>query len=102
MSRQGHLPICDESVSLYEKVLHLRILSIEDDLSQSKLVERSLENAGFLVSSCTSISEARDLLGQFEFYVAIVDLGLANEDGMTLVFEIARSSPKTKIIIHTA
>jgi len=102
MSRQGHLPICDESVSLYEKVLHLRILSIEDDLSQSKLVERSLENAGFLVSSCTSISEARDLLGQFEFYVAIVDLGLVNEDGMTLVFEIARSSPKTKIIIHTA
>lgn len=80
----------------------MRILSIEDDSSQSKLVERSLSNAGFLVSSCTSISEARELLAQFEFCVAIVDLSLVNEDGMTLVAEISNSRPKTKIIIHTA
>ena len=82
--------------------MQLRILSIEDTPSQSKLVERSLSNAGFLVSSCSSISEARDLLAQFEFCVAVVDLSLFNEDGMTLVAEISNSRPKTKIIIHTA
>jgi C4-dicarboxylate-specific signal transduction histidine kinase len=82
--------------------LQLRILSIEDTPSQSKLVERSLSNAGFLVSSCSSISEARELLAQFEFCVAVVDLSLFNEDGMTLVAEISNSRPKTKIIIHTA
>jgi signal transduction histidine kinase len=82
--------------------LHLRILSIEDDSSQSKLIERSLSNAGYSVSSCSSISEAKELLAQFEFCVAVVDLSLVNEDGMTLVAEISTSSPKTKIIIHTA
>jgi PAS domain S-box-containing protein len=87
---------------LSEKELHLRILSIEDDPSQSKLLERSLKNAGFLVDSCTSIPEARELIAQFDFFVAIVDLSLANEDGMTLVAEISRNRPKTKIIIHTA
>lgn len=80
----------------------MRILSIEDDSNQSKLIERSLSNAGFLVSSCSSISEAKELLAQFEFCVAVVDLSLVNEDGMTLVAEISNSRPKTKIIIHTA
>lgn len=80
----------------------MRILSIEDDLSQRKIIERSLNTAGFVVHSCSSIPQATELLEQFEFCVAIVDLSLENEDGMTLISKISRTSPKTKIIIHTA
>ncbi len=97
------MPSSEEAVeTAHEGDLSLRVLSIEDDPSQRILVECSLKNAGFVVDSCSQIAEASKLISEFDYTVAVVDLSLENEDGMTLVAEIARRKPKTKIVIHTA
>ncbi len=80
----------------------MHVLHLEDDPLQRALVGRGLKNAKFLVDSCSSIAEAVDLLDRFQYCVAVVDLGLHEENGMEFVGELVKRKTRTKAIIHTA
>jgi two-component system sensor kinase FixL len=80
----------------------VHVLNIEDDRSQRQLVERGLSKAKFKVTSCSCIADAIDQLNGAQFCVAVVDLGLLDEDGLEFVRELVRRKLTTKVIIHTA
>jgi C4-dicarboxylate-specific signal transduction histidine kinase len=80
----------------------LHVLVVEDDTVQRQLVTRAVTLAKFAVTACSGISEALAVLNGQTFPVAIVDLGLLEEDGLELVRELVRRKSKTKVILHTA
>ena len=80
----------------------MKVLVVEDDVKQRQLLERGLKKSKFNVVACASVNEAIESLSENEFSVAVVDLGLFDQNGYDFVRELVRNSLKTKVIIHTA
>jgi DNA-binding response OmpR family regulator len=80
----------------------LRVLLVEDEARMSKLVSRALARAGFIVDTFGTCADGRAALSLIPYDAAILDLGLPDGDGLTLLASTRSSGRGIPILILTA
>jgi DNA-binding response OmpR family regulator len=80
----------------------MRVLLVEDNDELRKLLIRGLESAGFAVDSLTTLSESDAALSTTRYSALILDLGLPDGDGLTLLRGIRQRKDPLPILILTA
>ena len=66
----------------------MRLLIVEDEARIAELVQGALARAGFAVDTVGLCAEARAALKVTSYDAAIVDLGLPDGDGLSLLREL--------------
>ncbi len=80
----------------------MRILVVEDDSLVANGIKQGLTNAGYTVDVAkTAASAERYLLGE-NFDLAIVDIGLPDTDGLTLVQRLRHRKMHLPVLVLTA
>jgi DNA-binding response OmpR family regulator len=82
-------------------------LLIVDDVESLLFAQRAyFTKLGWEVDTTTTGSEARDLVREHDYDVAITDLRLSDDadenEGLDLVQFIRNTSPATRVVLHTA
>ncbi len=80
----------------------MRILAIEDEHELAALLRKALERSGFAVDLAYRLEEARDFLAVATYDAAILDLGLPDGDGLSLLRESRKAGSGLPILILTA
>ena len=80
----------------------MNILVIDDDLGIRETLGMALEANGHNVESVVNCAAAEKKLRQKSFEVAFLDLRLGSENGMDLLPELLRLSPRLAVILITA
>ncbi len=81
-------------------VAHILIVDDEDTLRH--FLRLTLEDEGYRVSEAADGQIALDLLAHETFDLALVDLRMADVDGLEVMRQFRQRSPETQIIILTA
>ena len=81
--------------------MSLRVLVVEDDREIRALMQASLSVEGFEVQTAASLSEAGAMLRHSPPDVIVLDLGLPDGDGVSLV-QAVRKNQSTPIIVVSA
>jgi two-component system, OmpR family, KDP operon response regulator KdpE len=71
--------------------MKLHVVVVEDDRQIRNILQAALAVEGFEVHTAVSLSEARALLGHAMPDVLVLDLGLPDGDGLSLVQEVRRA-----------
>ena len=79
-----------------------KILIVDDDRNLLELMHMRLEASGYNVTSVDRENEAKEFAGQETINVAVIDLQLARQDGITLMEELHLLQPEMPVIILTA
>lgn len=78
------------------------ILVLEDEPAHRELVEMMLESRGFTVFTAENLAKAATVLNSHEIDLVLCDLELkGDENGKTLLHELAPKSPKTIVVMMT-
>jgi DNA-binding response OmpR family regulator len=80
----------------------VRLLLIEDETRIVELVTAGLARAGFAVDAVTTCADARAALSTAPYDAAILDLGLPDEDGISLLIAVRSGGNQIPILILTA
>jgi two-component system, OmpR family, response regulator QseB len=80
----------------------VRILLIEDDAMVGSAVRHGMTKAGFVVDWVRGGADAKALLVDSPYELAILDLGLPDSDGMEVLRTIRRGGNKVPILIASA
>src|SRR5215467_5059906 len=80
----------------------MRLLLIEDEPRISELIKAALERAEFVVDAVRLRSDAREALANTSYDAAILDLGLPDGDGLSLLVELRRDGNQVPVLILTA
>ncbi|MCP4452061.1 MAG: response regulator, partial [Planctomycetes bacterium] len=81
---------------------HLKILIIEDDVVDRKLLERLLMRSSlsaFEVKSAGFLKEALDMVQAETFDIVLSDLGLPDSMGTTAIDQLHRVAPSVPVIV---
>jgi two-component system response regulator GlrR len=79
-----------------------KLLIVDDDRNLLELLTMRLESSGFEVTTALYEKDAKEAAVRTVFDLAIVDLQLANQDGISLMEELHLVSPDLPVIILTA
>jgi two-component system, OmpR family, response regulator PhoP len=80
----------------------MRLLLIEDDTDLRQGLKRQLEAEGYRVDEAADGEEGLFLAREYQFDLAIVDLGLPKLNGLTIVQRLRGEGRATPILILTA
>ncbi|HVH84939.1 MAG TPA: response regulator transcription factor [Steroidobacteraceae bacterium] len=80
----------------------MRVLIVEDDETIASTMSRGLTLLGYVVDHVPSAEAASAALLSEQFDLAIVDLGLPQEDGTSLVRRIRRTNKTLPVVVVTA
>lgn len=80
----------------------MRVLIVEDDEVIASTMSRALTRHGYVVDHVPSAEAASTALLSEQFDLAIVDLGLPQEDGTSLVKRIRRTHKTLPVLVVTA
>ena len=80
----------------------MRLLAVEDEPDLGILLRDALARAGFAADLVTCIVDAEDHLGLAAYDAMILDLGLADGDGLTLLRALRRRGGMVPVLILTA
>lgn len=80
----------------------MRVLLIEDEPRILELLTGALSSAGFVVDAVTTCADGRDALVSALYDAAILDLGLPDGDGLSLLAEVRSAGNKIPILVLTA
>lgn len=80
----------------------MRLLIVEDNAELSMLVAKGLAAAGYAADVVNSAMEAREALHSVTYAAMILDLGLPDGDGMSVLTELRRRSDPLPVIVLTA
>jgi DNA-binding response OmpR family regulator len=81
-----------------------RVLVVDDDIDLLMLMERKLQQNGFVVESAVSLAEADYILSLFKPDLVLIDINVSGEDGRQLCWKIkhAPETSHTKVILMSA
>jgi two-component system response regulator GlrR len=79
-----------------------KILVVDDDINLLYLIHMRLDTAGYNVVTANHENVAKKVANQEVFDVAIVDLQLVKQDGLSLMEELHDIHPDMSVIIMTA
>ncbi|MBI5248604.1 MAG: response regulator [Desulfomonile tiedjei] len=91
-------PSCEEETMNSNRI---KIMVLDDEPIVCKRLKPALEKQGYEVDAFTQSSEAMEQLKQVEYDIIITDLKMKGIDGMQLLGEAKRRSPKTEVIVIT-
>lgn len=80
----------------------MRLLIIEDETRIAELVKAALARVGFAVDVVSLCADARAALAMTSYDAAIIDLGLPDGDGLSLLGELRTRGNQTPILVLTA
>lgn len=80
----------------------MRLLIVEDDPLIADSLIRCLGQSGNTVEALASLSEARAALAHSRFDLLLLDLGLPDGNGLTLLAELRKRGNSTPVLILTA
>lgn len=78
-------------------IMGKKLLICEDDEDQAKYISALLERSGLISDIAFTVSEAKKLLADNNYYAILMDLILPDQDGITFIREL-RQSDKTREI----
>ncbi len=77
------------------------ILIVEDLESERLRLQKIFSEAGYVVETCESVTDAENFLKQTKFRLAFLDIGLGDKSGSHLFHEIRKASSIEFVIIFT-
>lgn len=80
----------------------MRLLLVEDNPQLAELVQDGLTRQGFVIDRCGSLKDAMAARGSASYDLILLDLGLPDGDGMSLVRELRKGNDSIPILILTA
>jgi len=80
----------------------IALLLVDDEDFFRKNVAEELAQTGYSVDSARNLQEARALLAQRTYHLALLDVRMPDGNGLDLLKEIKEHSPKTEVIMLTA
>ena len=80
----------------------MQILLVEDDIEAARHVSRGLQEAGYVVQTCTSGSEGLEAARSTRFDLLIVDRMLPQLDGLALISALRRQGLATPVLVLSA
>ena len=80
----------------------MRLLVVEDNVSLAQLIETGLEKAGFEVDIAGSVAQASEAISSGSYSAIVLDLGLPDGDGMSLLRAMRARSDSTPVLVLTA
>jgi DNA-binding response OmpR family regulator len=80
----------------------MRILLVEDNAELARLLTESLAAKGFAADVLGTAVDARLAIASIRYSALILDLGLPDQDGMTILKELRRAQDPTPVLILTA
>jgi DNA-binding response OmpR family regulator len=80
----------------------MRLLVVEDETRIAELVKAALARAGFAVDVVSLCADARTALAVTSYDAAIIDLGLPDGDGLTLLGDLRTRGNQTPVLVLTA
>ena len=80
----------------------MRLLLLEDEPDLADAMSAHLVANGFVVDAVGRLAQARSALGSAGFDALLIDLGLPDGDGLTLVSDLRQQGSRVPIIIMTA
>jgi len=79
-----------------------RLLLVEDDRALRSTLSATLKAEGYAISEAGAVTLAREHLRQQPHDLIILDLGLPDADGMTLLHALRKAGDLTPVIVLTA
>ncbi len=80
----------------------MRLLIVEDNAELSRLVANGLMAGGYEADIVGSATEARDALRSVSYAAMILDLGLPDSDGLSVLVELRRRMDPLPVLVLTA
>src|SRR5260370_37218669 len=80
----------------------MRILAVEDNARFLYLIAGHLGDAGYTVDTARTAAEFREISSAVEHTLYLIDLGLPDNDGISLLQEICKRRSNTLILVATA
>ena len=80
----------------------MRLLLVEDNVSLVELIAKGLAGAGFDVDKTASIAEASDALASGSYAAVILDIGLPDGDGLSILRDLRSRGEATPVLVLTA
>jgi DNA-binding response OmpR family regulator len=80
----------------------MRVLIVEDNVTYAGLVAARLAQSGFDSDQASSVREAKHAISQMEYAAILLDLGLPDQDGATLLHDLRSQGDSTPVLIVTA
>lgn len=77
-----------------------KILVVDDDQNLLELARARLEGAGYAVVTAPGDEQALDAAKSGNFDLSIVDLRLADQDGITLMEKLHSINPEMPVVIQ--
>ena len=78
-----------------------KLLMVEDERNVAETLAERLRSAGFQVVRADSVASARRAIGEQEFKLALLDVGLPDGNGFELARLLRERSPATAIVFLT-
>lgn len=80
----------------------MRLLLVEDEIDIQSFLRRSLEEAGYQVEAASDGESAERLAVEGRFDILIVDLGLPDLDGISLILRLRQLGVQAPVLILSA
>jgi DNA-binding response OmpR family regulator len=80
----------------------MRILIVEDEEGLRRYVRAALEDSGFSVDEAACLDDATGHVGNVPYDAVVLDLGLPDGDGLTLIQTIRRARGGLPVLVLTA
>jgi DNA-binding response OmpR family regulator len=80
----------------------MRLLVVEDNEDLAQLLTKGLGAAGFAADIVGTAGEARAVLATARYAAIVLDLGLPDEDGLTVLRELRERRDATPVLVLTA
>ncbi len=81
--------------------MNQHILVVDDEAQIRELIRVYLKKQGFDVSTAATSEEALGVLGRRSADLVVLDIGLADEDGLKVLVEIKKNHPSLHVIMLT-
>jgi DNA-binding response OmpR family regulator len=80
----------------------MRLAVVEDNLELAQLLSRGLQEKGYETDVLTTAAEARDAVTSTRYAALVLDLGLPDGDGLSILREIRQRKDPVPILVLTA
>ena len=80
----------------------MRVLIVEDNKELVALLKKAFAQGGFPADSVGTAADARHVLATMQYSAVVLDIGLPDDDGITLLRELRRRGESIPVLVLTA